>query len=305
MTPRREDPRLGLVIANFGRTAAVEDDAGNLYQCVVRKKAGTAVCGDRVRWTRQPGGHGAIIEILPRRSLLSRPGRHGKLKPLCANVEQLVIVCCPPSTGPLDTRLLDQYLVAAELTDTAAVIVVNKADLADDITKSRLRTQLKTYEAIGYPVVFTSARTGDGLARLRDRLRKCCSVLTGESGVGKSSLIKRLIPDLDIRIGALSAASGKGRHTTTTTTLYHLKDGGDIIDSPGVREFGLWHITAPELENGFREFKALKGRCKYRNCRHVGEDGCAIEAAVVEGLIDPARLDSYRAIMSVLCRYAP
>ena len=305
MTPSREAPREGLVIANFGRTAAVEDDAGHLHQCVVRKKAGTVVCGDRVRWVEQPGGHGAIEKILPRRSLLSRPDRRERLKPLCANVDQLVIVSSAPPAERLDTRLLDRYLVAAELTGIDALIVVNKIDLVDEAAMSRLQAQLKAYETIGYAIVYTSTVTGEGMPRLRRGLQARCSVLAGESGVGKSSLIKLLIPDLDIRIGALSEASGKGRHTTTTTTLYHLKDGGEIIDSPGVREFGLWHITAPELEDGFREFHELKGQCRFRNCRHIGEDGCAIEAAVSAGRIAPERLASYREIMSSLCRYSP
>lgn len=305
MTSFRDAPGEGLVIANFGRTAAVEDAAGNIHNCVVRKKAGTVICGDRVKWVDQSSGHGTIVEVLPRTTILSRPDRREKLKPLCANVDQLVAVSSALSAGKFNTRLLDQYLVAAELTGTDTLIAVNKTDLVDEDTLAALEDQLKPYNGMGYPVVLTSTVTQKGLPELCDRLHDKCSVLAGESGVGKSSLIKLLIPDLDIRIGALSEASGKGRHTTTTTTLYHLEGGGDIIDSPGVREFGLWHITAPELEDGFREFRELKGRCRYRNCRHIGEEGCAIADAVGQGRIHPERLASYRAIMTSLCRYSP
>ncbi len=293
------------MIANFGRTVSVEDADGAMHSCVVRKKAGPAICGDRVKWVAQESGRGAIVEVLPRRSILSRPDRREKLKPLCANVDQLVIVSSVPLSERFNTRLLDQYLVAAELTGIDALIAMNKTDLADKATLAELRSQLKPYSDMGYPIVFTSTLTRRGLPQLRDRLHGNCSVLAGESGVGKSSLIKLLIPDLDIRIGALSEASGKGRHTTTTTMLYHLEGGGEIIDSPGVREFGLWHITAPELEDGFKEFRELQGHCRYRNCRHIGEEGCAIAHAAETGHIDPGRLSSYRAIMNSLCRYSP
>ncbi len=294
----------GLVIANFGNHIAVENAQGDIHCCVARKKAGSVICGDRVKWSLQNEGLGAIFDVLPRTSVLSRPDRREKLKPVCANVSQLVVVNTVPSSGEMpNTRLLDQYLVAAELSGIEPVIVMNKADLADSNRLAGLMAHLTRYSDIGYPIVFTSTVTHTGLSQLCDRLYHKRSVLTGESGVGKSSLINILIPDLDIRIGAISSASGKGRHTTTTTTLYHLACGGEIIDSPGVREFGLWHIAVPELEDGFKEFREYKGRCKYRNCRHIGENGCAIAIAVEEGVIDQDRLSSYRTIMSSLCRH--
>ncbi len=304
MTQNRPTLQDGLVIANFGNHIAVENAQGDIHCCVARKKVGTVICGDQVRWSPQNEGLGAIVDVLPRTSILSRPDRRNKLKPVCANVSQLAIVnAIPSSDNNTNTRLLDQYLVASELSGIEAIIVINKADLINSNRLTDLKAQLRRYSDLGYPVIFSSATTQVGMSELRNRLHHKRSVLVGESGVGKSSLINILIPDLDIRIGALSSASGKGRHTTTTTTLYHLACGGEIIDSPGVREFGLWHITAPELEDGFKEFREYKGRCKYRNCKHIGEDGCAIAMAVDEGKIDPNRLSSYREIMNSLCQY--
>lgn len=284
----------------------IEDANGRLHPCVARKSAGRMVCGDRVEWMEQPDGTGIVTAVLPRKTLLERCDEQGKPRPMCADVDQLVIVAAvhaPRSSRdrPLShgRDLIDCYLAAAEILGIEAIIVVNKIDLlpGDFIT---LDATLEPYRAAGYAVFLTSALTGQGIAESRERLRIRRSVLVGESGVGKSSLIKTLLPDRDIRIGELAAVSGKGRHTTTTTVLFHLPEGGDIIDSPGVREFGLWNVAPRELASGFREFQNIIDCCRYRDCRHLAEPGCAVPAAVAKGVIHPERLDAYRRILRSL-----
>ncbi len=304
----------GLVIARHGAHVTVEDESGQLQECVTRKKGEPVVCGDRVLWTPASSGYCVIEKLLPRHSLLSRPDQRGRLKPVCANVDQLVIVNALPSQQEQDgvhgerlinLDLLDCYLVAAELIAARAVILVNKIDLATQTAREALAEALACYERMDYPVLFTSTTDNTGIAALKEQLSRHTSVLVGESGAGKSSLIQTLLPDLEIRIGAISAASGKGRHTTTTTTLYHLSGGGDLIDSPGVRDFSLWHIEAADLAQGFRDFRPWLGQCRFRNCRHSGEAGCAIATAVKRGEICPRRLESYRAILASLAQAKP
>ncbi|HHH36651.1 MAG TPA: ribosome small subunit-dependent GTPase A [Gammaproteobacteria bacterium] len=300
-TARAGDPcREGLVVARHGARVTVEDDKGRLHECMSRRRLGTVVCGDRVRWRPARNGHCTLESLQPRRSLLVRPDARGRLRPVCANVDQLVVVNAPLQASvrpPLRLELLDRYLAAAELMEVRALIVVNKIDLIDEAGRGVLEEALAHYEATGYPVLLTSTVSGAGMAMLKARLAGHTSVLVGESGVGKSSLIQHLLPDLEIRIGEISAASGLGRHTTTTTTLYHLPDGGDLIDSPGVRDFGLWPVEAAALARGFRDFGPWLGQCRFRNCRHEGEAGCALDAAVAEGHLPARRLESYRAIL--------
>jgi len=309
MPPDKAQSFPGLVIARHGAHVTVEDENGRLQECVTRKKGEPVVCGDRVQWTPAATGYCVIERVLPRRSLLSRPDQRGRLKPVCANVDQLVIVnALTPqqerngvNAGRLiNLDLLDRYLVAAELIEARAVILVNKIDLATPATRETLAAALACYEKMDYPLLFTSTTSNTGLTALREQLANHTSVLVGESGAGKSSLIQALLPDLEIRIGAISAASGQGRHTTTTTTLYHLPGGGDLSDSPGVRDFSRWHIGEGELAQGFRDFRPWLGQCRFRNCRHNGETGCALAAAVREGKICPQRLESYRAILASL-----
>ncbi len=304
------ESRPGLVIARHGAQVMVEDpDTGTLQACITRRKMGPVVCGDRVRWRPQPHGPGVVDAVSPRRSLLSRPDPRGRLKPVCANVDLLVVVNAPffrtaaaaaggqETAVSLNLDLLDRYLVAAELSGIGALVVVNKIDLVNGGARSMLNQILEPYRAMAYPTVYTSTVNDDGLEALQEHLVGHTSVLVGESGVGKSSLVQALLPDLDIRIGEIAAASGKGRHTTTTTTLYHLPRGGDLIDSPGVRDFGLWHITPEELARGFRDFAPWRDHCRFRNCRHAGEAGCAVEEAARKGAIDPQRLERYRQIL--------
>lgn len=298
-------PQPGLVIANFGQSLLVEAGDGTTCACVARKSAGQPVCGDRVRWqaAREPG-HGAVVAVEPRRSLLARPDARGRMKPLCANIDQLVVVSAVPAQGAagfaapgINRSLLDHYLVTAELLGLDAVLLVNKCDLADEPLAMQLREDCASYRAAGYATHFVSARTRHGLDALDARLRGRTSVFVGESGVGKSSLLQALLPDRAIRIGALSEAGGKGRHTTTSTLLFHLPHGGDIIDSPGVREFRLWRLGPAELARGFREFEPYLGHCRFRDCRHDGEPGCAVARGHAEGRISAQRLDSYRAML--------
>ena len=193
----------------------------------------------------------------------------GKLKPVAANIDQIVVVIA--SRPSFEQGMLDRYLVAAEIIGARPAVVFNKADLLNDEARARLERKLALYSGLGYPLLFTSTRTTDGLKDLHAQLRHHTSVLVGQSGVGKSSLVQALLPERAVRIGDLSNVTGLGRHTTTTAMLYHLPDGGDLIDSPGVRDFALWPVDAQTLARGFVEFRPWLGHCKFRDCNHRGE----------------------------------
>jgi len=286
------DARLGIVIARFGQRALVEDNDGQRRQCVMRANIDSLVAGDAVIW--RPSDDTGVIESRDaRRTVLSRPDYRGLLRPVAANVDVMFVVIAP-KPEPFD-NLIDRYLVAAEHAGMQAVLVVNKADL---LTKDDPVTALASaYKALGYPVAQTDEISDPTAEAIRPLANNQTLVLVGQSGVGKSSLINRLIPDLDIRIGALSEAIAKGRHTTTAAELYHLPSGGHLIDSPGIREFHLHHLPAEDVAYGFIEFQDYLGRCRFRNCQHDHEVGCAILTAVAEGNISAARLQSYRNIV--------
>jgi ribosome biogenesis GTPase len=292
----------GLVISNYGQTLSIEDDAGRLHRCTTRKKIEVLVCGDKVQWQPTSAEEGVVIELHPRQTLLARP--------VAANVEQLLVVTAPQLAAPaksgiamepqLDTTLIDRYLVAAQLSSLRAVIVVNKIDLLAQVALTQLTQSLEVYRNMGYEALLTSAKLQLGMDALKAILKDHTSVFSGPSGVGKSSLVKAVLPEQAIRIGAVSAASGAGRHTTTLATLYHLPHGGCLIDSPGVRDFGLWHAARTEIAQGFVDFQPYAEACRFANCSHLAEPDCAVQQAVENGGISTARYASYRRILESL-----
>lgn len=281
----------GRVITRHGRNLVVRDEGGALHLCLFRQNLGEIVCGDRVVWQATNEREGVVTARLERRSALTRPDYSGREKALAANVTQLVIVLAPePEPAGF---LIDQYLVAAEHLGVDAIICLNKADLLDESAWEGFRARFARYQQIGYPLIGVSAKREHGLDPLIERLKGQTSILVGQSGVGKSSLVNALIPDQDAQVGRLSDATGLGRHTTSATTLYDLPAGGELIDSPGVRSFRLGQMERAELEQGFREFRPFLGRCKFSNCAHEEEPECAIQEAVAAGDIDPERLASF------------
>ena len=286
-TPARE----GRVIIRHGATLGIESAAGKLYQCLTRQNIGHPVCGDRVVWQQIDQASGVVTALLPRESVLSRPDYSGKDKPLAANINQLVVVLAPRPEP--SGYLLDQYLVAAETIGVKPLIAINKIDLLLDNEKSEFLRQFEHYRRIGYPLVEVSAKQKHGMDQLTGRLKDKTSILVGQSGVGKSSLINALLPSMEIETGKLSQATGLGRHTTSTATCYHLPQGGDLIDSPGVRSFRLARLSVAQLEQGFPELHDYLGRCRFHNCSHQHEPGCAVRQAVSEGKLHPQRLQNY------------
>lgn len=292
---RADASRAGLVIVNYGKNQLVEDASGDIYRCVARRGLPQIVCGDEIEW--QPTGEsaGVIETILPRRTVLLRADGNDKSRPLATNIDLVIIeAALEPS---LDYFLIDKYIVAADLAQAEPLIIINKSDLIKPEDRSRIESLISEYSSIGYTTLLTSALENTGIEAFSNRLAGKTSILVGQSGVGKSSLLKRLLPDRDIAIGRLSAASGLGKHTTTSTTLYHLPHGGKLIDSPGVRDFHLGRIAAGELGNGFREFRPYLGQCRFNDCRHLSEPGCAINAAVAAGNILKRRMESYRKLL--------
>jgi ribosome biogenesis GTPase len=287
--------RSGLVIINYSKHQLVEDASGNLHRCVARRGLPQIVCGDVVEWLPTGDGTGVIETIMPRRSVLQRTTGNTTRRPLAANIDQIIIEAALEPA--LDSFLIDKYTIAAELARTEPLIVINKADLLRPKARGRIEDLMDEYQAIGYTVLLTSALHNTGIEAFMDCLTNKTSILVGQSGVGKSSLIKRLLPDHDITVGKLSAASGLGKHTTTATTLYHLPHGGMLIDSPGVRDFRLGDVPATELAQGFREFQPWLGHCKFNDCRHLSEPGCAINAALTDGHISARRMESYRKLL--------
>ncbi|MCU7904820.1 MAG: small ribosomal subunit biogenesis GTPase RsgA [Candidatus Thiodiazotropha sp. (ex Epidulcina cf. delphinae)] len=281
----------GRIIIRHGATLGVMDRHGRFYRCQTRQHIGHPVCGDQVIWQQVDEKTGVVTALLPRKSVLSRPDYSGRHKPLAANISQLVIVLAPRPAP--SGYLLDQYLVTAETIQVPPLIAVNKIDLLHDEDARRFFQQLDPYKAIGYPVVSISAKEEHGLEALIDRLKRETSILVGQSGVGKSSLINALLPAHEIETGRLSEATGLGRHTTSAATCYALPQGGELIDSPGVRSFRLTDLTRRELERGFREFRPFIGHCRFHNCTHAHEPECAIQTAVTNGDITALRLDNF------------
>ena len=280
------------VVAAFGAECLVERQPAVAEQASVRKRAGRPVCGDYVQTVTTPQTL-VVEEIEPRRNEFARADRRGRQQVIAANLDHVVIVVAP---RPEPTRdLINRYLVACESLGIPAAICVNKRDLVTDPAAWDRRMTL--YRELGYDFVYASAKAPDGLDDLLDILHAGTNILVGQSGVGKSSIIDRLLPDRQLETGDISTMTGKGRHTTTTTTLYHLPGGGELIDSPGVWEYGIWTMDVREIAAGFREFDQYAGQCRFADCSHRVEPGCAIEAGVVAGDIHGERLASYRRIV--------
>lgn len=288
----------GLVISRHGQRLELEDSQGHPVHCLQRKNLGAIVPGDYVRFERDNNDSGVVTALEPRSSLLARPDSRGQLKSIAANIDRIFIVT---SVIPaLNEGLIDRYLVAAEALEITPVLILNKIDLADPDELEILRKRLSVYTALPYEVIETSATLENGLVQLHAALQGHTSILVGQSGVGKTSLVNALLPDVDARIGDISNSSNKGMHTTSASRLYHLPQGGDMIDSPGVREFGLWEIDTTAVAQTFIEFRPYLGQCKFNNCQHASEPGCAIRQAIDDDNISAGRFASYQRIIASL-----
>lgn len=297
------EPRDGVVISRFGMHADVEDTDGSVHRCNIRRTIRSLVTGDLVVW--RPGVEGGatvkgIVEAVhERRSVLTRPDFYDGIKPIAANIDQIIIVSA--ILPELSLNIIDRYLIASETLGIEPLLVLNKTDLLDDEGRAFVDEQMNIYRQIGYRVLMVSSYAKAGLQELENALTDRVSIFAGQSGVGKSSLLNTLLGlDLgseQILTNDVSDVSGLGQHTTTASRLYHFPHGGDVIDSPGVREFGLWHLEPEQITQGFVEFREFLGHCKFRDCKHDTDPGCAIREAVENGAIDEVRFESYHRIL--------
>lgn len=282
----------GRVVAAHGRQYIVETGDGTRLPCFPRGKKSEVACGDEVEFARSSADQGVIEKILPRRSLLYRSNEI-RQKLIAANVDQLVVVVA--SEPAFSDDLVTRALIAAESEDIEVLIALNKCDLTDRLAEARRQTAVFT--ALGYRVLELSAlRHAEDL---RPHLQGRTSVLVGQSGMGKSTLVNALIPEARAATREISQALDSGKHTTTHATLYHLDADSHLIDSPGLQEFGLGHLGRGEIEYAFREFRPYLGQCRFRDCRHDREPDCALRPAVEAGTVDKSRFASYRRLVGL------
>jgi len=285
---------LGTILERDGASYRVATATGTV-RAVLRGKAKRneprAVVGDVVRLEAEAGGISGIVGIEPRRSLLARRVPQGRgARPVAANLDRVFVVTATTRPAPIP-QLLDRLLVVAEANAIPAAVVVNKIDLDPGAELER------RFHSAGYPVFRTSAKLGDGIAALLSALIGSASVVTGASGVGKSSLLNAVQPGLRLRTAEISAKVQRGRQTTVAAAMMPLAAGGYIVDTPGFSDVGLWGIEARELAECFPELRPLTGHCRYADCRHVAEPGCAVRQAVEAGRIAADRYESYRALL--------
>ncbi len=247
------------------------------------------VAGDRVIWQTEGTNQGVVVSLYPRASLLARPTSAGLKKPVAANITQLIVVIAPKPE--ISWPLLDSYLIMAETLRLHVVILLNKIDMPCDELRFLL---LADYQSLNYPIIMTHKNDLESFDQLKKALNHQVSVFVGQSGVGKSSLIARVLPhEENIATNEISEGAELGRHTTSNSRYYHLPSGGALIDSPGVREFSLWDIDASMIAQGYTEFRPYLSHCKYRNCTHIETPHCAIISALNEGIISSRRYDNF------------
>jgi ribosome biogenesis GTPase len=282
---------------------------GAKLQCRIRSKltvmetpfTNAVAVGDEVEVSDDGAGGGIVERVLPRRSVLARPDvRSRRSQVIVANAEQLVIVSSWEEP-PFWAELVDRCIIAAQRSRLEPVVCVNKIDLAEDAAE--LEEALEPYEALGHLVVKTSVVSGEGIGDLRDLLRDKTTVLTGMSGTGKSSLISAAQPGLDLRTSHVSSSrkrKGEGRHTTTQVTMLGLEAGGFVVDTPGIREFGLSGLRRHELASFYPEISVLAPSCRFNNCTHIEEPGCAVRSGKDDGAVPSSRYRTYRVIRDTL-----
>jgi len=286
----------GLVLRVHGRESIVRVDDGRIFRCAVRRvlknlatdQRHVLVAGDVVRLLPEGGEQAWVVRIEPRRSTLSRTSKQRR-HVIVANVDQLLMVtsAAQPSIKP---NLIDRVLATAEQNQLDACVCINKCDLIDT---AMLQALIGTYTQMGYRVLMVSAARGWGMDRLRLMTRNRNSVVVGQSGVGKSSILNAIDSGLRQRVQAVSAENQKGKHTTTTAEVFPLSYGGSIIDTPGVRQFQLWDISPSEMSGLFRDIRPFASNCRYPNCSHIHENDCSVKDAVADGRLDGRRYDSY------------
>jgi len=298
------------VVRQDARGCVVRLPGGEDLWCAVRGKvhllgsersARTAVAvGDRVHVEREAGA-GRIVVVLPRRGVVSRPDPHDprRQRLLATNVDRVVVVTSA-AEPPFAPGLVDRVLVAAEWCCVEGAVVVNKRDLVPEEPE-----ETAVYRRMGYPVLFASAVTGEGVADLRAALAGRTSVVTGHSGVGKTSLLNAVEPGLGLRVGEVNPVTRRGTHTTTSSTLVELAGGGAVIDTPGIREFGLFNVPKRELTWLFRDLREVAPGCRFGDCLHLSEPGCAIPSALGDGRIAPWRWDSYQRLLETMADVKP
>ena len=285
------DRENGLIVSAHGRHYVVGVSDGTLLHCYPRGKKTKLACGDWVTIERTGDKQGVIIEVQPRTSLLYRSDRH-RQKLIAANVTQAVVVIAAKPAFHED--LLLRCLLACEQQGVKGLIVLNKTDLIAESAATAL--QLELYESLGYAIVQLSAK--QSIAPLLPALRGQKSLLVGQSGMGKSTIVNALVPDARARTAEFSLTLDSGKHTTSSARLYHLDSDTSIIDSPGMQTFGLHHFSREDLVNSFPEFRPLLGHCRFDDCHHTVEPGCAIVSAVERKEIAKRRWDAYRTLIN-------
>jgi ribosome biogenesis GTPase / thiamine phosphate phosphatase len=300
------EAKQGLLLSRFGEQADILDlSDSKRYRCYLRQNLGSPVSGDRVSFRLAANDQGIVEAVEERTSILERPAQHQGVKPVVANISRIFVVIAP--LPDFSAALLDRYLVAVRQANIDVCIVANKWDLVDEIKQQKISEQLAIYQKLGYSVTFVSTKTNQGIDDLKQLACHHQSILVGQSGVGKSSLINQLFPDQSSLVNTISSNSRLGQHTTTASKLFLFDQQNQenltrsisfIIDSPGIREFGLWHMSQTTIADGFIEFEDYLGSCKFRDCQHVNEPGCEIITAVKQDKIDIMRWQSYCKIVT-------
>ncbi|MGV6945552.1 ribosome small subunit-dependent GTPase A [Sphingobacterium kyonggiense] len=296
----------GIVTKSTGSWYQVKDDNGNSYECRIKGKFRThgikttnpIAVGDIVDFELEPGqDSGVITQLEPRRNYIIRRSVNlsKQTQIIGANLDQAILVVTLASP-PTSTGFIDRFLVTAEAYSIPAILVFNKLDLFSDEGLEILAEYMDLYENLGYPCYAVSALKGEHIEELRQLLKDKTTLVSGHSGVGKSTLINAIVPGLELKTGIISEWSDKGKHTTTFAEMIDLPFGGQLIDTPGIRELGIVDIEPQELSHYYPEMRKLLNQCKFHNCRHINEPGCAVLAGLESGEIEPSRYESYISI---------